>query len=77
MRASAASPVVHFCMLRAILQLSPLLDEAPGELQGSPASPHQSSPVGSSLPEKTLLLPRWGREDASLFASQEGNTPGW
>lgn len=37
-RASAANPqctAAHFCTLGAILQLSPFLDEAPGEPQGA------------------------------------------
>ena len=68
-----------FCMLGAILQLSPCLDEAPRAACGcrEPASPHRSFLVGSSLPEKKLRFLRRKRGDASLFASQERVMPGW
>lgn len=45
-RASAANPqctTAHFCTLGAILQLSPFLDEAPGELQGACQATSKSS----------------------------------
>lgn len=82
LRASPANPqfvTACFRTLGAILQLSPFLDEAPRAACGcrEPASQHKSFLVSLSLPEKMLLFLRRGREDASLFASQERAMPGW